>query len=220
MSIVKNTSGGFLGDGYNKALFNVDSVYYYRPPSITNATGAADTLSLTLPNVIYDNDTIFIICTSQSNNIITPPSEYTALKSNANFGVYYKISDGTEGGTLVTFGPTLNARNIGAFILRGRGNRLFDKSSEIITSGNTVSTVPSILPQKHSLVFLASYTNGKSTDPSNNGGFTDVLIDLADNNNGNELYVWYKRSDGNSTGDVTVTWPTAISGNGSILFSV
>jgi hypothetical protein len=95
-----------------------------------------------------------------------------------------------------------------------------DVPGTVVRDGGDTTTVSSITPSYNSLVFLFSVCDQTSNDPSNTGGFTNVVIDGANNAGGDakEFYVWSKISDGTATGDVSVTWPN--SRVSSVLFSI
>jgi hypothetical protein len=90
----------------------------------------------------------------------------------------------------------------------------------VVNNGGATTTVSSITPSYNSLVFLFSVCDQSSPDPSNTGGFTNVVIDGANTGGGNakELYVWSKISDGTATGNVNVTWSSIRTS--SVLFSI
>jgi hypothetical protein len=222
MSLSKNTYRGYIGiTTTSPGVFGIDELVF-SPPTVVSTSSADAAASITLPSGILAGQTILIFAGSRQD--IATPSGYTLINSyqqsvggtKPSLATFYKIANGTEGGT------SLSVLADNSVI----GCAVINKSISINVPGTAVNansnttTVSSITPSSNSLVFLFSVCDQNSNDPSNTGGFTNVVIDGANDGGGGakELYVWSKISDGTATGNVSVTWGNTRTS--SVLFSI
>lgn len=196
----------------------------FLPPSVL-ATGAVESVaSITLPTSIKAGNTILIFAAHQEDLAITSPTDYTRLQAtsqSSNNGVesaaiFYKLANGTEGGTSVTLNKTTNLRI--CYVILDRGSP--DNVGTNISQTGVNNTLTTITPERGSLIFIHSgHSSNVSTDPTLSDGTFSTLIDAANNALGEESYIWSKVSDGNATGNVTVTWPGSGGPTTSNIFS-
>lgn len=196
----------------------------FLPPSVL-ATGAVESVgSITLPSTIQAGSTILIFATHQEDLAITSPTDYTRLQAtsqSSNNGVesaaiFYKLANGTEGGSSVTLNKTTNLRI--CYVILDRGSP--DAVGTNLSQTGVTNTLTTITPERGSLIFIHSgHSSNVSTDPTLSDGDFSTLIDGANNLLGEETYIWSKVSDGNATGNVTVTWPGSGGPTSSNIFS-
>ena len=221
MGLSKNTYRGYIGiTTTSGGVFGIDELDL--PPPIVVSTSSADNAaSITLPSNILAGQTILIFAGSRQD--IATPSGYTLINSyqrsvagDPSLATFYKIANGTEGGTSLS---VLADNSVIGCAVIGRSISINVPGTAENNSGDKM-TLSSITPWSNSLVFLFSVCDQISNDPSNTGGFTNVVIDGANNagSNAKEFYVWSKISDGTATGDVSVTWGN--SRISSVLFSI
>jgi hypothetical protein len=208
MTLSKNTFRGYLGStrttGGVSRLYEVNQV----TPTVLSTSISSNSTSITLPSGIENGQTIIIFAGSQSN--INTPSGYTLINreqtlGNPKIATFYKIANGTEGGTSLT---VISDQSVLGCAVLDFG--IPDVEGTPVLSGTDQVTVAAILPRNASLVFLFSLCNSNSGNPTLNtggSGFT-TLIDNADNGGVavRELFVWSKISDGTEVDPVQVDW--------------
>lgn len=206
MGLSKNLSRGYLG--ITTTAGGVVGIAEAIPttPTVISTSQADNANNITLPSNIIEEQTILILAASRLT--IPTLSGYNLISSHTSSdprtSIFYKIANGTEGGTSLT---VLSDNGVIGCIVLDRGTP--DVIGSLVRSDTSSVTATSILPTLNgSLIFLCSFCDQTSNDPTNDGGFTNVVIDGANNAGGTakELFVWSKISDGSATGDVTVNW--------------
>lgn len=121
--------------------------------SITSSTFGADTTDhqVDMPATVDNGDLLIVGFSNDGNATVTTPSGWTLLGSDTGQGTvrgswYYRIADGTEGGTQVNF-ETSAAENAAAQVHRIRAGT-FDPATppEIQIQSSSVATTAQIVP--------------------------------------------------------------------------
>lgn len=182
------------------------------PPSVLYSGGTEETDTLTLPASIQSGNTIIIFVAHPEDLAINSPTDYTRLQATSksdnngleSSAIFYKLANGTEGGTNVVFNKNTNINICYVILDRGSPDSVGMNLSE--TGVNNVLTT--ITPAQGALIFAHSYHNSNaSTNPTLNDVEFNILVDNSNNAQGQESFIWSKTSDGTATGNITVTWP-------------
>jgi hypothetical protein len=184
----------------------------FLPPSVLATDAVESVASITLPASIQAGSTIVIFAAHPEEMAITSPTDYTRLQGTSDFtnngiesaAIFYKLANGTEGGTNVTLNKSTNLRICYAILDRGSP----DSIGTNLSATGVTNALTTITPERGSLIFIHSgHSSNVSTDPTLSDGTFSALIDAANNLLGEESYIWSKVSDGLATGNITVTWP-------------
>lgn len=158
-------------------------IQYESHTSVQNGS-ASDTVTLTKPSGVSNDDILLLIAGDSSNSAFTAPSGWTHIYADTylgcNINACYRIADGTEGGTVDYSNSDASRLKVGSYI-HVSGNATtspVDAVSAVNQGANGTSyTIPALTSTvADTLVFYASSFDGGDGAPLSQtagGGWTE-----------------------------------------------
>jgi hypothetical protein len=212
MTIIKSTKRGFIGDSSDgKGIFDMS---YLTPPEVLQTSIQLNGSTITLPSNISAGQSILLLVAS-SGNVANAPAGYSTRIETTQapyLGVFYKVANGTEGGTTVTVSGTSSPS---ACVVLNKG--VIRIVGTPVTTATNSGTVSGIRGEEGSLTILMVGTTGNTaTNPTIDTDFS-LFLDVSSNQNDEMVLFSRVNKFTSQIPDTTFTWVSPIS---AIMFSI